>query len=389
MYKKLASISFWNLVASLINFLSNFLIVRVFGIEVFGEFSSYSALIALGALIFVVLPPSYSVFKFQDDKDYKFIFANFFLSSSTLYVFFLVLLNLLNFTSAPILISILYSLTLIWQNYFDVTFQAKNELGKYFIMMTVFSVVKILFVLISILFKISFTFNNLLLIIGLSQAFTLLPYFFSERRVIFKSIHFFSQTLKYIKDNFIELRRYYLNTGLKRIQEHSAILLFTSILSKETLGLFSLFIKIISFVLGFSRILEMFFNVRDNINDFFLSANSKSTIISLLLQVCFIVTGFVYLYSLLGQFYLLELIMLSFLFPFFTKSVFARAYFLSRYENIYLNFSSFFYIINNLFGFVFCWYFEITTLNSILIVYFLGNSLSNYYLIKKFNKFYL
>lgn len=389
MYKKLASISFWNLVGSLINFLSNFVIVKFFGIEVFGEFSSYSALIALGALIFVILPPSYSVFKYQDDKNYKFIFANFFLISSLFYIFFLFLLNLLSFTNAPIFTSILYSLTLVWQNYFDVTFQAKNELRKYFIMMTIFSVVKVLFVLISILLSISFTFSNLLLIIGLSQLITLTPYFFYEGRLIFKSINFYFKTFEYIKENFKEFKGYYLNTGLKRIQEYSTILLFTPIISKETLGVFSLFIKIISFVLGFSRILEMFFNVRDNVNDFFLSANSKSTIISVLLQVFFIITGLIYLNSLLGQFYLLELVLLSFLFPFFTKSVFARAYFLSRYENFYLNYSSVFYIIINLLGFAFCWYFKMTTLNSILIVYFLSNSVSNYYLIKKFNKSYL
>ncbi|KUJ63722.1 hypothetical protein AR687_00610 [Flavobacteriaceae bacterium CRH] len=389
MYKKLANISFWNLVGSLINFLSNFVIVRFFGIKVFGEFSSYSAYISLGALIFIVLPPSYSVFKFQDDKDYKFIFANFFLSSSIVYILFLVALNLLNFISISIFISILYSLSLVWQNYFDVTLQAKNELGKYFIMMTVFAFVKILFILISILLNISFNFSNLLFVIGLSQIFTLFPYFFFERKVIFKSIYFFSKTFKYIKVNFMEFKGYYLNTGLKRIQEYSTILLFTPILSKEVLGYFSLFVKIISFVLGFSRILEMFFNVRDNINKFFLSANSKSNIISLLLQICFIITGLIYLYFLVGQFYLLQLVVLSFLFPLFTKSVFARAYFLSRYENIYLNYSSVFYIIINLIGFAFCDYFVLTSLNSILIVYFLSNSLSSYFLINKFNKSYL
>lgn len=388
MFKKIATLSVWNLVASVINFLSNFIIVKFFGVAVFGEFSSYSALIALGALIFVVLPPSYSVLKYQDDNNYKLIFANFFLISSIFYIFFLVLLDLLNVVNVPIFTSILYSTSLAWQNYFDVTFQAKNQLRQYFVLMAFISVAKVLVVLLAFCVDIPYTFGNLLLLIGFGQLLPLLPFLFVERTLMIKAMKLTKVTIKYIGNNFTNFKGYYLNIGLKRMQEYSSILLFTPLLSKETLGVFSLFVKVISFVLGFSRIFEMFFNVRENISDHFSRINAKSTKIGIALQLFFIATGVVYLFVLLDKFYFFELIILSFLFPIFTKYIFARAYFLSKFQNIYLNWSSLIFIVVNLLSFIFCWCFHISSLTSILFVYFSSNFLSNYYLIYMFNKQY-
>lgn len=389
MFKKIANLSIWNLLYSLINFLSNFIIVKFYGVAVFGEFSSYSAYIAVGALLFVVLPPSYSIFKCQDDEKYRFIFANFFLGATLFYIFFLFLLNWSNFTNVSIGISVVYSISLVWQNYFDVIFQSKNKLKQYFIMLTVVSVVKVLALWFATFINIRCTFGNLLLIIGVCQSLVLVPYLYFERNLLVKSISYTIITHNFIKNNFHEFKGYYLNIGLKRIQEYSSILLFTPLLSKENLGVYSLFIKVISFVLGFSRIFEMFFNIRENLDNHFKNINSKSTKIGIILQLVFVFTGIIYLYILLQKFYLIQLILLSFLFPLFTKVVFARAHFLSQYQNLYLNYSSLIFIAVNLIGFLYCWSFNASSLNSIIGIYFLSNFLSNFYLIRKFNSLYL
>ena len=266
--RKLLSTSLLNAMAAGINFLSNFIIVRTLSLEIFGEFAIFSSFLAFGGLLYIVIPPNYSVFKLQVSSEFKSHLIRFFILSSITFTLFGLITNLYVFKNINATAIIVFGISTYCLNFFDIKFQATGQLQKYFIMLVIIASIKIVVIGIFYFVNLLNSLSILLWAISIGQGIILLVYSYDERRLIKNILATpiaFLDTTKFIKQNFRDFTPYYLNTILKRIRENSIVLIFSKIVSTETMGIFALFVKVDSFVLGLSRNIEAFFMNMDNI----------------------------------------------------------------------------------------------------------------------------
>ena len=391
MYKKLFSTSILNTLTAAINFLSSYLIVKTLSLNIFGEFAVFSSYLAFGGLIYAIIPSNFSIFKLQDEQEYKVKLLVFFMLSSILFLFFVILMSVLGFITIDVLTVYLFGVSTYLLGYFDIKFQSSGRLNRYFSMLFIIAVLKIgtlgLFYYMDHLNSLS----DLLWTMTIVQLAVILFYAFEdikEINFIIKNRKIFPETLLFIKNNFTIFKPYYLNTFLKRLRENIIILVFSKFMSVNVIGLFSIFVKITSFVLGLSRTLEAFFMNRENIKNYKDAFYQKIIYFTIFIQLLFLIIGSLYLKIFSGEFYFFEILILSFLAYPHIYFLLARSEMLSKYNNREVNFSEGIYILIIFIGAIVSLFFDFKSVHSILFTFILANFGLQFYMIFRRNVIY-
>lgn len=384
MLKKLSSVTILSSLGALFNFLTTFIIVHNLGLGILGKFTLVNSITGLCSLIYTLLPPNYSVFKYQDDDNYRYILTSFYVVASIPFVGILYVLHLLNsFPELSFGVVAFNGLTTIAFYYYDITYQAKNRLYRYFLQLLLQAVLKII-----IIYWFYFTHllkdnSSLIIATSLAQLICLIPYAKDFLKDMKLSKTFFRDPIIYIIQKFHDLKFYYLNAAIKRVKDNVIIVLFSKTLTSELIGLFTLFIKITSFVLSLGRSFEAFFANRENMEKYHQSFNRHILLLGGALQAVFIGVGLVYMKIYVHQYYFIEILILSFLVYPYSRFIVERMKFLGDYNNRELNISMIIYITFVVVSFAICNFFKITSLYTILLVYFISELLNYAHLIYK------
>ena len=176
-----------------------------------------------------------------------------------------------------------------------------------------------------------------------------------------------------------------MNSVLKRVRENSIILFFNNFISKEIIGLFSLFLKVDAFVLGLSRNLEIIFINRKNQELYRADFYRNVRLFSFLLQIIYVFAGIGYMIFLVEDYYFIEIFMQSFLVYPHVYFLLARADYLSKYDNFEINISESLYIFICIIGVGMTYFFDIFSIYSILFTYFISKFSLQFYMIIKSN----
>lgn len=376
MYKKLLSIFILNALTAGINMLSSYLVVKFLSLTVFGQFTVFSSIIAFGGLIFSIIPTNFSIFKIQDDKNFKSILISYFVLISLLFAvvtFFLIKLNTVNINFFD---AYFFGVSTFFLGIFDIIYQATGKLKKYFTILFFLAVLKLLFLGLFYYLGYLNNFIDLVRVTSIVQGIVIFSAFIVVKDFLdikLLEIFKFKQTILYIKDNFNNFKPYYVNTALKRIRENVLVLIFSYFTSNETLGLYSIFVKITSFVFGLSRTLEAFFMNRSNILEHRKGFYDKAFYFAVLLQVIYLATGGIYLKIFVDNYYFIELLFLSLLVYPHVFFLLARSEMLSNYRNLEANFSEILYIIIVLVGSLISFSFYKNSINALLFTFILAN----------------
>jgi hypothetical protein len=384
--RKLFNLSVWNTAAAGINFLANILIARALGVDVFGEFVYLSAIAGLISLLFVLIPPNYAIIRYQDDPSFRFTYTAYFIFINVLLFIPVVLLK--EYANIPFWLFYLFVFSSSFQAYIDVVLQAENKLKRYYFLIFIQSVVKILLLGVLLLPGWVKDYHGLVLIISVAQSIIAVYFVFSRWAVFVASLLFFGKMFRLIRTKLKTFYPYYFNISLKRLDSNIIILLFAPLVSKEVLGIYSLLIKVYQFITGLVRTAESLFLYKANIKDYHHSYMKNAWYIAGFLQAGLVLTGLVYMKSTTGSYYFFYIIMLSFLllpYVFFIKS---RANFLASYRNFHINISYILFLLPTV-----IWYLiniinsMDTSLSAIVILFMISSLLQMIYLIFAENKF--
>jgi hypothetical protein len=389
MYKKLFSTSILNAITAAVNFISSYLIVKTLSLDVFGEFAIFSSYLAFGGLIYAIIPSNFSIFRLQDEQKYKVNLLVFFFLASILFLFFVVLMSVLVFIAIDVLTVYLFGVSTYLLGYFDIKFQASGRLNRYFSMLFIIAALKIgtlgLFYYMDHLNSMS----DLLWTMTIVQLAVILFYAFEdikEINFIIKNRKIFPETLLFIKNNFIVFKPYYLNTFLKRLRENIIILVFSKFMTKDIIGLFTIFVKIASSVFGLSRTLEAFFMNKENIYKYREIFYKRVLYFSVVLQFLFLFIGIVYLKFFTGRYFLLEILIPSLLVYPHVYFLIARSEMLSNYKNKEANISELIYMFVVVIGSFISFIFGLKTIYPILLTFVLATLGLQLFMIFSLNK---
>lgn len=329
--KKLFDLSIWNTASAAINFFSNILIVKIFGIDVFGDLAYLGSIVGIFSLVYLIIPTNFSIIRYQEDPEFKYILTAFYLISSIL----LLILSLVFYQtiSIPLWLFFLYGWTTCFQSYFDISLQAENKLQKYFKILFLIAILKVVLIVLYFLFVKEHSFFNLLSILVLSRLLIFLYLLFSKSNLLLKSLLYFKKTYLLIWSEKKLLSGFYLSVGLQRLSSNIIILIFQPILGNEIIGIYALLMKVYQFISGLLRSIEALFvnKLTNKLYERSFFANAFK--IAFIGQLLLLAIGLIYMKYLTGEFYLIYLLVYSLLiypYIFFIKS---RAYFLLKYKN--------------------------------------------------------
>lgn len=352
---KLFGVSILNAATAGLNFLSNFIIVKLLSLEILGEQAVFLAYIAFGGLIFSLIPPNYSVFKLQDSTSFKSILIGFYILCSIIFFPFAVALKFLVFPEIGLTTIYFVGVTTFCLSFFDIKFQASGELKKFFMFLFIVAFIKIISLSGLAYFGYINDLSGLLWTLTTIQGVILIIFLVPEKDHFVKFIREpmeLGKSSQFVLKNFSEFKPYYLNTALKRVRSNSLILLFSRTASSETMGLISLFLKVSTFVLGLSRTVESFFMNRQNLISHKNEFVKKVPLFAFSLQLIYITVGIIYLRVLTGNYYAIAFILQSFLVYPHIYFLFARAEMLSNYSNKEMNISEIIYALIVLTGYI-------------------------------------
>ncbi|HIP47358.1 MAG TPA: hypothetical protein EYG92_00105 [Lutibacter sp.] len=231
-----------------------------------------------------------------------------------------------------------------------------------------------------------FTLNLLIEVYLVPLAFVILALIFMNRATVLNtSIVGISQYFNYLKNNFLVLKSYYLGTVIKRIKDNSLLLLFSMIVSSEIIGLYALFVKVGSVVLGQVRVFEAFLMNRSNLA-LISSLKEIPLFVGFFVQIILLGIGLVYLKINTDSFYFISLFLYSLTVYPYLQIILARSRLLSQYSNAVINQSYVFYIVLIGTFFVIAKIMKIESLNYILIATLLGDLLISQTLAYKLRK---
>lgn len=375
MYKKIFSTSILNALTAGVNFLSSYLIVRALSLNIFGEFAIFTSYLAFGGLIYAIIPSNFSIFRLQDEKSYKTKLIVFFILSSLLFFVFALMMMLFGLIHIGLFTTYLFGVSTYFLGYFDIKFQSLGRLNRYFSMLFILAILKIMMLGVFYYAKHLNSLLDLIWSITIAQLIIIFFYAFEDRKeikFIIGNVNIFPETIVFIKNNFSVFRPYYLNTFLKRLRENIIILIFSKFTAKDIIGLFSIFVKIASFVFGLSRTLEAFFMNKENINNYRDVFYKKVIYFSVFLQALFLAIGIIYLKIFTGQYYYLEILIPSFLVYPHIYFLLARSEMLSNYKNKEANISELIYMIVVIIGASLSFYFGSGTIYPILVTFVLA-----------------
>lgn len=376
MYKKLLSISVLNAFTAGINMLSSYVIVKFLSLAVFGQFAVFTSAIAFAGVIFSIIPSNFSIFKIQDDNKFKNILLSYFVLISLLFAIITFILIKLNTININFFDAYFFCVTTFFLGIFDIIYQATGKLKKYFTILFFLAVLKLVFLGLFYYLGYLSDFIDLVRVTSIVQGIVIFSAFILIKDFLdFKlsEIFKFKKTVLYIKDNFKNFRPYYVNTALKRIRENAIVLIFSHFTSNEVLGLYSIFVKINSFVFGLSRTLEAFFMNRTNIEEHKKAFYDKVFYFAFVLQIIYLITGLVYLKIFVDNYYFIELLLLSLMVYPYVFFLLARSEMLSNYRNLEANFSEILYIIVVLIGCLISFSFYKNSIYALLSTFILAN----------------
>ncbi|MDQ1325343.1 MAG: hypothetical protein QG564_467 [Campylobacterota bacterium] len=251
MLTKFASLAGINTLTALMSFFSTWLIIHKSGLELVGLFAYWNALVAMISLIVYLLPPNFSIIYLQEKENNHFgqmLFSH--------YVYISLVFVCLAFAgfyfSLLYFLVVCFALCAVWLNYIDIVSQAGNRLHAYFVL-KFFSASGIVIVL-ALLEKL--TIQTLFLIYIISNFFTISLYFIVHRSSADRKTVSLSRYLSYMKTHYRTFKGYYLDIIAKRLKDSGLILMIGALVSPSVLGIFSIFQKCASFVVGNIRILE-------------------------------------------------------------------------------------------------------------------------------------
>ncbi|SMM98270.1 hypothetical protein SPONL_2079 [uncultured Candidatus Thioglobus sp.] len=355
------------------NLLLTFLIVSNFGLSMLGDFVLFLTATSILSLAYIALPANYSIFKIQDEESYLNYFNGNYIYSSILLIPIVFLVDLLNFLMIDGMTLYLYTAIVALQNYFDVFFQANNRLHKYYISILIISLLRLLLLMYVIYYgEIEFILEYLIDIYLFPTFFVLIILIYNERAACIQyKIIGLNKYLYYLKTNYHLLKIYYLGIIIKRLKDNMLILLFSIISSSELIGLYSLFVKIGSAILGQIRVLEAMLMNRFNL-DGLKNITSIPFIVGFSTQLVIITIGTLYMVINTGEYYSVSLVIYSFIAYPYLKTIIMRAKMLSRYDNKSINKSYLFYIFLISIFFFIAAFFDINNINYILVALLLG-----------------
>ncbi|UMQ43811.1 hypothetical protein MKS83_08910 [Chryseobacterium sp. Y16C] len=372
MYKKLLSTSIINAATAGLNFFASFITVKLMSLKIFGEFAIFNSILAFGGLLYAIIPTNYSIFKLQDDNRYKSKLLSFFILSSIAFSIFVFITNITGIVNIDFFTVYFFGISTFFLGYFDIKFQALGKLKQYFIMLFITAILKIIFLVLFYYFKQLNNLTNLLWTVTVSQIMIIIFYLLDDKedvKFIIKDFKLFKETFLFIRINFSSFTPYYLNTCLKRLRENLIVLLFGKFMSNETIGLFSVFVKISSFVFGLSRTMEAFFMNRENIGKYKETFYQKIIYFAILLQFIFLLVGIGYFKIFINKFFFVEILILSFLVYPHMFFLVARSEMLSKYSNKEVNISEGTNMLIVLIGVLLCYIFKITSIYGMLFTY--------------------
>jgi hypothetical protein len=384
MYKKLFTTSIINAATAVVNIFSSFIIVKVLSLQIFGELAIFSSYLALGGLIFALIPSNFSIFKLQDDKKYQTILLSFFILASVFFSFFVVIMNISGLIKMNFLIVYLFGISTFFLGYFDIKFQAFGQLNKYFIMLFIVSILKIFTLIVFFYLGRLNSLIDLIWTMNIVQLLVITFFLFQDRKElisIFKNVKSFKETLLFIKNNFSIFKSYYLNTFLKRFRENIIVLIYSKFTSNDIIGLFSIFVKITSFVFGLSRTIEAFFMNRLNIEKFKDRFYQKIIYFAISLQIIFLIVGIIYLKFFVNKYYFFEILIQSFLVYPHVFFLLARSEMYSKYSNNEANISEIIYVVIVLISGVISYSFHLISIYPILTAFILSTFGLQFYMI--------
>ena len=374
---KLLKINLWNIIFSLFNLLSSFLIVRVLGVSILGEYTVVNVYIAFSALIIVAIPPNLAVYKYQDEADFPKIHSSYFvcvslISGLILAVSAFVFLEI----EVCLLYLIAYAVGIAWNNYFDVYFQARGLLKEYYKFLTIIAVSKCLLIVIFFYFGQLKTIDDLLVSQLVSQLSIIIIYLYRIKffhRDKFVSV---SKLVGYMKSNIRLFIPYYFSSSLKVCKEQIDIIIFNLFISKEVLGIFSLFTKSITFFNSLIRVIESYFINRKNIKNDYDLLFRKSIVIGFIFQIGYMLFNTVYVYIMIRKFLIIETIIASFFFLFAAKFIMVRQKMLSNFDMRLINISQISYILVSVLLSILCYYLCGMDIMAVLSIYVISNLVS-------------
>jgi hypothetical protein len=384
-FKKIFAISFANGLNSVLGFLTTFLIVRFISVDVLGEYTVFLSMIGLISIVFSIIPPNYSVIKFQEDVFFKNILFLNYIIVSILILLALIVFDL--FIKIDVLKVFVFVVSTGFLNYIDIYSQAKSKLKSYYYFLLFISFLKLLVILYMIHFHL-LSFKLLLYyftIVHLCIIFIIC--FFKRKNIISFLIKpsLIIDLLKFLITNFISFKAYYFNSIIKRFRTTSIVLVFDLFVPKSTIGLFSLFVKVLSFSNGLFRIIEAFFMNKLNQTNHKKLFKSKFHLIGGALFVINFLTGLVYLKINIDQFYFIENIILSTLSFSYIKFIYTRSELLIGYQNKTLNYSELIFIVVLFTMSGFMCYFNLTGLIYLVLSYYISTLILQLYVINKKN----
>ncbi|OKS88468.1 hypothetical protein [Mucilaginibacter polytrichastri] len=384
MLKKLGSITVLSSLGALLNFFTTFIIVHKLGLGVLGQFTIVNSITGLCSLIYTILPPNYSIFKYQDDSDYKFILSAFYIVATAPFILILYIAYLFHsFSGLSFSIIVFNGLTTIGFYYYDIVYQATNRLYRYFTQLLLQAAIKIILMYAFYYMHILKDTTSLILATSFAQLICLILYANDFIKNVNFSFKYVAGPVKHTYYSINKLKSYYLNAVIKRVKDNIIIVLFSNILTADLLGLYTLFIKITSFVLSLGRSFEAFFANRENMEKYHTSFSKKIFLLGACLQAVFLSVGLIYMKIYTHNFYTLEIAILSLLVYPYSRFIVERMRFLGSYNNRELNISMFFYIAFVLISFGICKVFNYTSLHTILLVYLLSELMNFTHLIYK------
>lgn len=334
--KKLFKLSSINILTGLINFLSTILILKIFGLNIFGEFSIFSAYIAMITLIFAIIPPNLSVMKLQDDNSFNSILMTAYLMCNVLIIVTLFILYYFNDNffglQVNLWVAIVFILMSSFFNLIDIQSQAKNRLKRYFYYLLFQSFFKV--IIIGFIFYYFHYYDLNLLIISFILPQLLIFLF----HIIYFKNEFFSikvdikRMFLFLINDFSLLKNYYIEIFLKRIKDNIIVLIFSNFLSKEIIGLYSLLSKVGTFVLSQVRIIESFFMNRENLQKSN-QIDNKIYILSFLVQILIIIVGIIYLKLSIDEYKFYLIVIYSFIAYPYLNVIILRTKLYATYKN--------------------------------------------------------
>lgn len=383
--RKVSSPIIVNICTASINLLVTTIIVRIMSLELIGEYTIFLAKILLINLLYIILPPNYILVKLQDDNRYIGIYNTYYMCFSIINIVAIIVLCLVGYFKTPIWLTLFFILTYIPKNYFDVTLVVKDKLVWYYALLLFESIGHLIFIGIIGVSKIYTSLNLLILGYSVIQLILFVVYFYIFGEVQFCRI---TQLFEVLKNDWKLISSYYLCTACKKLKDTCLVLLFEKSTTASQIGIFSIYMKSIGFVLGLARSLEAMMVNRINNRDIGNYIKDKFYLIGILLQILIVSITIIYVMMVSGYVNYTLVIMSSFLIYPYLRYIPKRAAYLLAYNNRPINIGYVLFIV-----IVFVSFFAIPNewinYESLILIYLIAETINYIYVwkIKKTDKF--